>query len=31
LKLPEGWVNDGNGRIITDAEEAISIFEQRTF
>lgn len=28
--LPEGWVNDGDGRVITDPSEAIAIFDRRT-
>lgn len=29
LELPEGWVNDGDGRVITDPGEAIAIFDRR--
>ncbi|MBH69079.1 MAG: malate dehydrogenase [Rhodospirillaceae bacterium] len=30
LELPEGWVNDGEGKPITDAHEALEIFASRT-
>ena len=30
LALPEGWVNDGDGRVITDAAEALEIFARRS-
>jgi len=29
LELPIGWVNDGDGKIITDAQEALEIFDRR--
>ena len=30
LELPEGWVNDGDGRVILDPNEAIKIFDRKT-
>ncbi len=30
LELPQGWVSDGDGRTVTDPEEALSIFARRT-
>jgi LDH2 family malate/lactate/ureidoglycolate dehydrogenase len=29
IDLPEGWVNDGDGRVITDPNEALAIFAKR--
>ena len=31
LELPEGWVNDGDGRVITSPAEAIAIFDRRSY
>jgi LDH2 family malate/lactate/ureidoglycolate dehydrogenase len=29
IDLPEGWVNDGDGRVITSPDEALAIFAKR--
>jgi LDH2 family malate/lactate/ureidoglycolate dehydrogenase len=29
IDLPEGWVNDGDGRVITSPDEALAIFARR--
>ena len=31
LQLPDGWVNDGDGRTIFDPNEAIRIFDNKSF